>query len=151
MPIRVYWVNNLPDVVCVEYVGVWNMTDFHHAFEDFRSMASTIPHKVNLIVDMRAMDHLPTGLLTAVRTNLSRRPANTGMIVVVGVHPLIVGFVQMVRQLPLVTANVQLAQCYEDAMSLIRAQRSDTPNPPNYDSLFGKSEVHFPEDSGLAQ
>ena len=146
MPIRVYWVNNLPDVICVEYTGAWTMTEFHQAFDEFRVLAASVPHKVNLLVDMRAMDHLPTGLLTAVRGIVARRPKNTGLIVAVGTHPLVVGFVQMLSQLPLMTAKIQLVQCYEDALSLIEAQQSGlSSRQSNRGGSYAKTESHRPE------
>ena len=85
MHIVVTWENATKTVIRVQVTdSAWTIDDMRDAFLTAWNLTQTVDQRVNMILDMRASNKVPTGFLALMRWGVPNRPKNAGDLVVLG-------------------------------------------------------------------
>ena len=87
--IIVEWDNVEETIIRWTFPKKWAWTEFYKAINQNTTLVTSVTHKVDMIIDMRDTNTLPSNVLTQTGISMQTSPFNIGLIVVVGVHPLI--------------------------------------------------------------
>lgn len=86
---NVDWDNPEKTVVRLTFIGDWTWDEVREAARVRGELLSQVDYTVDIINDLRQSNGLPIGSLDEGRRIDSNRPANAGMSVVIGLHPLL--------------------------------------------------------------
>lgn len=90
MPIVVSWDNEEKHILRHDFAGRWTLSDLNDAAENAWDMMHSVHHRVDVIMDVRHGNVTPSGFLSQCNRIMLRRPANAGVIVVVGASSLLI-------------------------------------------------------------
>jgi hypothetical protein len=124
----VNWDNEEKTVIHQSDDGEWTWDEFHAAQRQINQMIDSVHHKVDVIIDTQSnrRGKLPPNASLHFRNAFRNRHPNTGLIVVVGMHP----FVQiMVKIVSAVTRSnaIAMVSTVEKARALAYKEASPTP------------------------
>lgn len=90
MPIIIRWDNaDEKKVIRWEFPENWVWGDFYGALQQSRVLTREVKYIVDVIVDMTKSQTLPKNVLTQTQVTLQTSPLNVGVVVVVGINPLV--------------------------------------------------------------
>ncbi len=76
MPIQVKWLDEEHKIILNKYTGKWDWTELFNAIEQSASLMDTVDHKVAVILDMSATNHVPTLNLGAMQKIVGARTSH---------------------------------------------------------------------------
>ncbi|MGB1287827.1 MAG: hypothetical protein ACPG7F_14910 [Aggregatilineales bacterium] len=88
MCIEVSWYNENKTVLIHDISGKWTITDIRHAAVVAWDMMRSVSHQVDVIIDVRNGNRLPSGFMVHGKHIATTRPDNAGVIVIVGANTL---------------------------------------------------------------
>jgi galactose-1-phosphate uridylyltransferase len=89
MSIVVGWDNTDKTIIRWQFVNDWSWDDYYGALQVSRQLNQQARGMVDIIVDMRASQTLPNNIFTHAQNVLQTRSLNIGVIVVIGLNPLL--------------------------------------------------------------
>lgn len=90
MSIKVSWDDeDQKKIIRWEFPEEWVWNDFYSALQHSRALTREVKYVVDVLVDMRHAEKLPKNVLTQTQVTLQTSPLNVGVVVVVGVNPLV--------------------------------------------------------------
>lgn len=90
MSITVRWDNeDEKHIIRWEFPESWVWDDFYGALQSSRALMREVKYVVDFLVDMSKAETLPKNVLTQTQVTMQTSPLNVGVVVVVGVNPLV--------------------------------------------------------------
>jgi hypothetical protein len=83
MPVNICWFNENQTILVYEFTGNWTWNEFYPQYQQVMEMTRDIPHRIDVLLDMRRAGRLPLNILTHVRNISDRQTANAGLSVIV--------------------------------------------------------------------
>jgi hypothetical protein len=83
MAVRVRWFNDAQTILVYEFEGNWTWDEFYPAYQRVLEMTRDIPHRIDVLLDLRRAGRLPLNLLTHVRNISDKQTSNAGLSVIV--------------------------------------------------------------------
>jgi hypothetical protein len=131
MAITVSWHNQSQSIIRWDFGSTWTWDEFYSSIERTNRMLDQVVHQVAVIVDTRAMQTFPRGVMTHAMNAVTARPSNASMVVVLienaTLRVLFNSFMHMIqRVLPKGTFELQLAEDVENAARIIREAQANS-------------------------
>lgn len=131
MAITVSWHNPSQTVILWEFSSTWTWDDFYSSVDRTNRMLAQVIHQVAVIVDTRAMQSFPRGVMTPAINVVMARPANASMVVVLienaALRVLFNSFMHMIpRMIPGGSFDLRLADDIDNAARLIRDAQANS-------------------------
>lgn len=98
MQTRVYWDNSDKTIIVREMSGDWTWEDYGKAIGQVHTLLGEVSHTVDIIVDCRESNGLPTGALRNLSSANKSYPQNIGQQVIVASSYFIELFAKMLQQ-----------------------------------------------------
>jgi hypothetical protein len=90
MSIKVRWDNeDEKKVIRWTFPETWVWVDFYGALQVSRALTREAKYVVDIFVDMTKTQMLPKNVLTQTQVTLQTSPLNIGVVVVIGINPLV--------------------------------------------------------------
>jgi len=89
MPIIPQWENNDRTIMTVQFSGKWAWNEFSVVRTTILDMVDSIPHCVDYIINFEDEDDIPAGALAIGRSIHKSCSLNQGIIVIVGISPML--------------------------------------------------------------
>jgi hypothetical protein len=128
MAIDLYWDDdNLTTLLCV-FDGRWTWDELYATLKTIRQITDDLPHEVAAIIDVRKGAHLPEGLFTLQSLERAKQlmqmgEGGTGMMLVVGVNPMIKTVFEAVSKLDRnAAANVRFFESVKQARDYLKTR-----------------------------
>ena len=129
MGLRAYWDSEDKDIIRAEWRGKWTMVDYRRMEQVVRTMITSVPHRVDGILDLHKMLYLPPGYGDTVMESGMEFTANFGIAVLVGSELLWSLTQDYYRHAPIILARYAYSPTVEGAYPIIRAHRMGSPSP----------------------
>lgn len=127
MGVSVHWWNDSNDIVYYEFDGTWHWGDFYTAFEKSRKLQSSVPYRVDVIVDLTNSDGYPPNAISHVRKIAAERETNVHLSVLVTQNLFIPPLLKIAGRLsPAIAHDFRVAPTVEAALALIESDRRQT-------------------------
>jgi hypothetical protein len=118
MGVQVQWDNIDKTIIRYDFKGIWTWNDFYAAHKQAQELGATVPHHIDLILDMRAVSRLPGNALLHIKQYADKQPRNVGLaICITSDH-----FVQTIYSMD-TPAHHRTEQSFRFAASLDEAYR----------------------------
>ena len=136
MGIEVSWDNEAKTIVKYVYEGRWTLQDFDNAREQAAKLEETVPHRVDVIVDVRNSSLVPTGTISRGKQVITTTPVShpsEAMAIIVGAGPLVRSIYDVVSKVyPEIVRRrgFRFARSMEEAREIIAKEvegRTSTP------------------------
>jgi hypothetical protein len=88
--VEIHWDNPEKTVVRMEMIGRWTWEEAYTGSKVGYEMLDSVPHRVNIIIDLRQSKGIPVNSLTHARSMIGRRHLRTGLTVFVGANDLFI-------------------------------------------------------------
>ena len=89
MTIKVEWDNEEQTIIRWTFPEEWTWDDYYSALHISRQLCGQVTYMVDVIVDMQANQSIPNHVFTHAKNAVQTSSLNVGVIVVIGVHPLL--------------------------------------------------------------
>lgn len=123
MPVHTSWDNPEQTILCHEFERVWTEKDMHDALNQAFAMINSVPHQVDVILDMSGTKSAPN-LLSIFRRIERHMPRNTGLLVFVGAPGIIPQMLKIARNVtPALVSKIANVDSREDAYALLKKRR----------------------------
>lgn len=123
------WDDAEKSIIRHDFQGKWTWKEFFDAEVLANEMASSVPHRVDIIANMRAGYMPPDNALANARALILRRTPNQGVIVVV-VNPLLSMTIKIFKQVDTdFDKAVRAADSVNEAREAIKRERELFPLP----------------------
>jgi hypothetical protein len=138
MAIKVTWVNSEKTIAQYNFEGRWTWDDLYHAVQEIKTMLDSVPHQVDIVIDLRNNQSVPPGTLIHLRSITLAASPNWGMGVFVGVN----GFIRtllttFVKVYPKLGGRYAIVESPEAALALIAERRKKHPSGGNDTAAMG--------------
>jgi hypothetical protein len=90
MSVTVRWHDDQKRIIYYEFVGKWTWDEFEPAYTETLHMMDSVDHKIDFILDMLNIDHIPSGAIQRLKRAAEYNHPNMGLAVYVGLHPMII-------------------------------------------------------------
>lgn len=132
LPYKIYWDSSDKDVIRLEIAGHWTWQDYDLIVLSLIEMIETVPHRVDMIADLR--DSLPPPIddysIQYIKRGRSMRPDNYGTTINVGTDfitkAILDAGVELVERNAKPRPLVQSIEEAYEALKEIRKEASDT-------------------------
>jgi hypothetical protein len=119
MPIQVSWSNPQHSVIRAEYGEIWSLEDAHAMIDQMYELTTSVDHTVHSIMDFTHSHSSPAKLLSMGRHIENRKPANSGITVIVNASSFLKAMTQVSMRLFLKDMKVYFADSLEEAYQII--------------------------------
>jgi hypothetical protein len=83
MPVQVRWYDDAQTIVLYEIEGNWTWDELYPEYRRAIQMEKSVPHRVDVLIDVRRSGRLPLNVLTHMKNFSDRQPENIGLSVVI--------------------------------------------------------------------
>lgn len=83
MPVRAYWEDETHTLVHYNFEGNWTWDELYPAYYQAIEMEKSVPHRVDVILDMRQSKKIPSNALMHIKNISDKQPPNIGLSVLV--------------------------------------------------------------------
>jgi hypothetical protein len=98
----------------------WDLSDVHTLLDQIHELALSVPHCINVIVDMKGARALPTNWLAVVEGSERLTPRNLGVIIIASAPPIAKGLINVVRNIaPGLIDRTAFVNSVEDAHKIL--------------------------------
>ena len=120
MPIQVEWDNPRKSTIRAVFGERWTLEDLHQLIDDARALMETVPHRVDVILDLTETKYIPPNLLPAAgRADRLAQP-NLGLIVAAHAPTYLKALIDALRNIaPSIIARTACVATLEDARSFL--------------------------------
>ena len=118
---RVEWDNEECTIIRLEVNPIWTIDDYLYGVQEVNALMDTVDYKVHVIIDMRKSTAIPSGFLSAMRSQKNRTHHNMGVTVIVGAGALITTMFTMINKIlyPKNTGTNFMTSTLESARELL--------------------------------
>ena len=139
MSVTIQWDNEEKTILRYDMSGFWTWDEFFPAFEQGKQMISEVEHEVSFIVnplDNQSRNHIPTSVLTHIRSINRNVPPNAGPTVSVSVSNFARALIRTLSYLaPQIAERYFFADSLEQARILLKERTGqEQPAPPKPDA-----------------
>lgn len=122
------WYNDEKTIIYQSNDGDWTWDEFHAQQVLVNQMIESIHHRVDIIMDTlpNKTGKIPPNAALHFRNAIRNRHPNAGLLIIVGVHPLIQVMVNVVRAVTR-SNTIAIAISMERALALIERENSRIP------------------------
>lgn len=131
MAIQVNWDNDEQTIILYAFNGKWSWDDLFKALDKVESMAATVPHTVDAIIDLSSADLIPSGMIFSFDGNrqakklASRAERSRGEIVIAGANGFIRSIYDAFRAFDKKTAGgVHFTDTLDEARAYLALRQS---------------------------
>lgn len=128
MSVTPIWDNEEKTIIRHVFQDRWTIGDIWQSAGEAWHMMRTVEHRVHAILDLRAGNMYPSGVLSLSNRILSQRPSNAGSIVLVGsgglVRMLVSAFRKTYARLH-PTVGIHVVDTLEEAYAIINTYQAD--------------------------
>lgn len=126
MPIRVYWEDADKTIVRYDFQGVWTWDDLYAVYYEAIAMENSVPHRVDIILDMRASQRIPGNALLHIKNISEKQPPNVGLSIFVTSNAFITSMYNMaIKVYGKIAYYFRLVKTPEEAHAMIAAARRE--------------------------
>lgn len=86
MAVCAYWVNEEQSIVRYEFSGKWTWEEFYPVYKQAIAMEKSVPHRVDVVVDLRNSEVVPANALKHIRRIANAQPDNIGLTILVSTN-----------------------------------------------------------------
>jgi hypothetical protein len=131
MSVSANWFDNQHEIVLYIFDGLWSWDEMYKTYHAAIAMETSVPHRVDVILDMRKSKAIPANALLHVKNISDKQPDNLGLTVVVTPN----GFVRAlynagVRFYKGIAHYFRVVPTVEDALQMIAEDRRLHDNQP---------------------
>ncbi len=90
MPVRVYWEDTDQTIVRYDFEGRWTWDELFPAYYQAIAMENAMPHRVDVILDMRKSQMIPANALLHMKNFSEKQPPNVGLSIFVTSNAFII-------------------------------------------------------------
>lgn len=120
MTATIEWVNDSRRVIVHTYLAEATLDDYHRLVDENRLMMTSVPHEVDLIMDISRLRTVPPRFLSALLVADKKVPDNQRLLIIVGASPYARIWADISRRVaPKITRNMYLTETREQADLLI--------------------------------
>jgi len=76
MSVDVIWADDARTIVRYTFAGMWSWDEFYLALDHALEMENSVPHRVDVIVDLRRSERIPSNALSHMQIIANKQPAN---------------------------------------------------------------------------
>ena len=123
MAVSVAWENTQRSVLRVNCDAIWEAWDLRRPIEEVNRMLNSVPHKVDIVVDLTFSMVSPRNLLAMLSTIEEAHCENQGLLIIVRADSTIKTLGSMARVMaPKSFSNLYFVDALEDTQRLLRWQ-----------------------------
>jgi hypothetical protein len=120
MPISVKWDNDKKTVVHYEFNGKWTWEEYHSAIQQAYEMVKELPYIVNMILDFRFANVLPSNALSIFGRSMKTPPKEFDLALIVSKSGFIEAIYNVFRRLNgKMAEKLVLVRTIEEARSVL--------------------------------
>ncbi len=79
MGVRVCWEDEAHTIVRYDFEGKWTWEELYPVYNEAIAMETAAPHRVDVILDMRRSQGVPSNALSHLKNISDKQPANVGL------------------------------------------------------------------------
>ena len=126
MSVRAYWVNEEKTVVRYDFEGNWTWDELYPVFQEALAMERSVPHRVDVILDMTRAGRLPANALLHVKNISDKQPDNIGLTVIVSPNQFVGSLYTIgVRFYAKIAYYFRVTKTFDEANAVIAAAREE--------------------------
>jgi len=131
MTITTRWVDEEQTIATYELVGRWTWEEMTVAIKEMYAMLDSVPHKVDIIIDLsQSPSEPPRGMLAHLRNGTMEARNNWNSGVFVGVSPFVRVLLNTFRRVePRLAKRYAVANTVDEAQAYIMKQRLEQAEP----------------------
>lgn len=131
MAIEIQWYNTEKNLMVQYYVGSWKIQDLYASVDTAYEMMASVSHPVDVIIDYQDSDQSISNLVTSSTLSLLSyvdryTHKNSRLLVMVGASAMLRTVLKVKILRPRVVDDAQFVDTFEEALTLINAQRPQT-------------------------
>lgn len=124
MPIQVYWEDTEKTIVRYDFQGAWNWDDLYEVYYQAIDMETSVPYRVDIVLDMRASHRIPGNALLHIKNISEKQPPNVGLSVFVTTNAFITSMYNMaIKVYGKIAFYFRLVKTPEEAHAIITSAR----------------------------
>lgn len=124
MTVQSSWYTDDHTIIHMEFIGKWQWSEFHTAFDESRRLVDSVSHPVDILMDFTGSDQIPNGAITHVKRAANDVHPNRRFVVVIGVSKMLTTLFRFVKQLyPGATQKMYTADSIDEAVSKLEELR----------------------------
>ena len=89
MAIEVSWGDEAQTHIYAQFTNTWDWVEYHAAIEEWRHLATTVPHNIAILADFTQSATLPRGAMNVFCKTATNVPANSVLFIIVGGNSLL--------------------------------------------------------------
>lgn len=117
MPITTAWDNDTQTLYRWNFTGHWTWEEFHRSLDEAEASILPLNTTVNLLIDLRQTDGLPSNPLHHIQNALHRKLPQIGTVVIVTQNHFVKLIFNIIRIID--RTDIQLVETLEDAYRLL--------------------------------
>jgi len=124
MGVSICWDDEEQTIVRYDFEGRWTWEEFYPAYEQAIAMEKSVPHRIDVILDMLNSYNIPLNAITHVRSISKKQPENLGLSVFVTTSAVVLSLYRVGMQFDAgLSRYFAAASTLEEAYQLISAAR----------------------------
>lgn len=124
MPIHVYWEDTEKTIVRYDFQGVWTWDDLYAVYDQAIDMETSVPHRVDIILDMCSGSRIPTNALLHIKNLSEKQPPNVGLSIFVTSNAFVASMYNIATKVHGKIAHYfRLVNTLDDAHAMIQSAR----------------------------
>jgi hypothetical protein len=124
MAVQIMWDNPEKTIVRYNFEGRWTWDEFYPVYKEALAMELSVPHRVDVIVDLQNARLFPDNLLTHMKGISDKQPPNIGVSVLVTKHRFVHSMYNIgIKFYGKIKHYFRLAETLEDAYKMIEEER----------------------------
>jgi hypothetical protein len=126
MPVQVRWYDEAQTIVLYEIQGNWTWDELYPEYTRAIQMEKSVPHRVDVLIDMRRSGRLPLNVLTHMKRFSDHQPYNIGLSIVITESQFVRALYQAgCKFYSGIGRYFAVAPSPEEALAMIAAARSE--------------------------
>jgi hypothetical protein len=124
MPIQIYWEDTEKTIVRYDFQGAWTWDDLYAVYYQAIDMETSVPHRVDIILDMRTSQRIPGNALLHIKNIAEKQPPNVGLSIFVTTNAFITSMYNMaIKVYGKIAYYFRLVSTLDDAHAMIENAR----------------------------
>lgn len=126
MPIQLYWEDTEKTIVRYDFQGAWAWDDLYAVYYQAIEMETSVPHRVDIILDMRSGSRIPANALLHIKNLSEKQPPNVGLSIFVTSNAFVTSMYNMaIKVHRKIAFYFRLVNTLDDAHAMIERARHE--------------------------
>lgn len=124
MGITANWTDNSQTIIRYDFEGHWDWDMFYPVYEQVITMAKSVDHRVDVVLDLRENNTFPKNVIMHIKNIADKRPKNMGKSILVTENRFALSLFRVARHLNhRIDKYFRIVPTFEEAYAIIERDR----------------------------